>query len=424
MAENRRGGQSDYDFESDNGMSDYYGIKIDTRKFYGYGKIGMLFPGKPYNSIGFMTSATVFSLDGLIGPNKYSGEQMSYYSNLIYQSIILSTNHTYNIGFSFLYDRYDEILNDRVFEQTEIIPGIFGQYTYTKPDKFNGILGLRADRNSRYGLLVTPRGHIRYDLGAHTTFRASAGKGYRSAHALAENMGIIASSRTFYFNEEFEIESAWNYGMNLNRNFHMGNNKEINVSLDLYRTDFQNQIIVDMDRDISGVYFYNLKGRSYSNSFQAQVSITPVEHFDITAAFRFNDVKSTINGTLQEVPLTARYKGLLTLSYATWYNKWSFDLTTQLNGQNRLPDTRMNPSEYQKDEYSPEYVIIHAQVTKRFKYFDIYIGGENLTDFMQEDPVIAPDDPFGEYFDASMVWGPLMGRTFYAGIRYTLKNKS
>ena len=124
---------------------------------------------------------------------------------------------------------------------------------------------------------------------------------------------------------------------------------------------------------------------------------------------------------MRAVPLTSRYKGLLTLSYATPHRKWAFDFTGQLNGQSRLPDTRMNPPEYQLGDYSPQYVIMHAQVSRRFKWFEIYAGGENLTDFRQEDPILAPEDPFGSNFDASIVWGPLLGRRFYAGIRYTLK---
>jgi outer membrane receptor protein involved in Fe transport len=320
-----------------------------------------------------------------------------------------------------MYDKYEEILNNEVFKQHEIVPGIFGQYNYTLPDKFNGILGLRADWNSQYGFIITPRLHIRYNIDPNTILRASAGKGYHSAHILSENLGVMTSSRIFHIATESDMESAWNYGMNLNKVFHFDNNREINFSLDIYRTDFMNQIIVDLDKDISAVYFYNLDGRSYSNSMQAQIKVSPVERFEIVAAYRFNDVKSTINKKLSEIPLMSKYKGLLTLSYATWFNKWSFDLTTQLNGQSRLPDTHMNPPEYRKSDYSPRYIILHAQVTKRFRNFDIYAGGENLTDFRQKDPVIAPDDPFGEYFDASLVWGPLMGRTFYAGIRYTLK---
>jgi outer membrane receptor for ferrienterochelin and colicins len=421
MDELREGGQMDFDYDRDQGGSEYYGINIATRKYQGFGKIGFLFPEKSYQSIGFQTRATWFSQESLYGLNNYDGEQFSYYANLIYQSIISNTNHIINFGASFLYDDYRERLNMDNYNRTEFVPGIFGQYTYTDPEKFNGIAGLRIDHNSVYGSLITPRIHLRYNLDQHTALRASAGKGYRTANVLAENTGVLASSRVLHFVEDFDMEKAWNYGLNITRGFPLAEGREITASVDFYRTDFQNQIVVDMDRDPGAVYFYNLDGKSYSNSFQAEVSLEPVERLDITLAYRFSDVKSTINGQLLEVPLTTRYKGLLTLSYATPFRKWAFDFTGQLNGQSRLPDTRMNPPEYQLGEYSPQYVILHAQVSKRFKWFEIYVGGENLTDFRQEDPILAPDDPFGPNFDASMVWGPLLGRRFYAGIRYTLK---
>jgi len=421
MDELREGGQMDFDYDRDQGGSEYYGINIATRKYQGFGKIGFLFPGKPYKSIGFQTQATWYSQESLYALNLYDGQQMSYYANLIYQSIISNTNHIINFGASYQYDDFQERLNTEAYNRIESIPGLFGQYTYTYPEKFNGIAGLRLDHNSVYGLLITPRLHLRYNFDQHIALRASAGRGYRSANVLAENTGILASSRVLHFAEEFDIEKAWNYGLNITRAFPIAGGREINASVDFYRTDFQNQVVVDMDSDPGAVYFYNLNGKSYANSFQAELSLEPIERFDITLAYRFNDVRSTINGHLIEVPLTTKYKGLLTLSYATPFRKWAFDFTGQLNGQSRLPDTRMNPPEYQLNEYSPQYFILHAQVSKRFKWFEIYAGGENLTDFRQEDPILAPDDPFGPNFDASMVWGPLLGRRFYAGIRYTLK---
>lgn len=421
MDEQRDGGQLDFDYDRDQGTTNAYGINVNSRKYNGFGKVGVLFPNKPYQSIGFQMSATYFEQDGLFGPDQYTGKQNSLYSNLIYQGIIGNTNHMFSTGASFLYDDFRETLNTSLRNRREWVPGIFGQYTYTSPEKFNGIAGLRVDHNSVYGLLITPRLHMRYMIDANTSLRASAGRGYRSANVLSENLGLLASSRTFYFTESLEMEKAWNYGMNLTREWSLGSEKELIFSVDLYRTDFQNQVIVDRDQDVSGVYVYNLSGKSYSNNFQAEITVEPIERFDITLAYRFSDVNSTINGELVEVPLTSRYKGLLSLSYATPFRKWAFDFTGQLNGQTRLPDTRMNPPEYQLGQYSPQYFILHAQVSKRFKWFEIYAGGENLTDFIQEDPILAPDDPFGQYFDASMVWGPLLGRRFYAGIRYTLK---
>jgi outer membrane receptor for ferrienterochelin and colicins len=421
MDEARKGGQLDFNYNEPVETQSAYGMNISTRKYRAFGKIGYLIPEKVYNSIGFQTSLTWYEQDAYFGTSNYAGGQLSFYSNLMYQGIINNTNHKLTTGISFQYDRFDEVYNDQVFDRTESVPGTFGQYTYTWPEKFNGILGLRSDYHSMYGLLITPRIHMRYSPNHHTTFRASAGKGYRSASVLAENMGVLVSSRTVFFPEKFDMEQAWNYGLNFTRHIHIAGREMLEISLDAYRTDFVNRIIMDIDQDVSGVYFYNLDGKSYSSSFQVQAGIEPVERFDVTVAYRYNDVKATYDGELMEAPLTSKYKGLLSVSYATRFNKWMFDLTGQLNGQTRLPDTRMNPIEYQRDEYAAAFFILHAQVSKRFRHFDIYAGGENLTDFRQEDPIIAPDDPFGEYFDGSMVWGPLLGRRLYVGVRINIE---
>ena len=421
LDESRRGGQVNYKFTESNSSQSYYGLKIDTRRFNIYGKLGFLYPEKPYKGIGFTTSATVFDQNAFFGLTDYSGRQFSYYANMIYQTIFRTTNHKINTGMSLNYDYFQEVYQEKIFNRIEIAPGIFGQYTYTLPEKLTGIAGLRADYHNLYGLLITPRIHLRYDHGHHTTIRGSAGKGFRSANALAENMGLLATSRTLIFLEDFDIEKAWNWGFNITRDFHLSDQREVTFSVDFYRTDFVNQVIVDVDQGISGIYFYNLNGKSYSNSFQTEISAELIERFNISMAFRLNDVKANYHGDLLVAPLTSRYKGLLTLSYATRFDKWKFDFTGQLNGSARLPDTRMNPEEYKRPENSPVYAIIHAQVSKRFKYFEVYIGGENLTDFIQDDPIIAADDPFGDYFDASMVWGPLLGRRFYAGMRITIE---
>lgn len=421
MHESRDGGQMDYIINRSANLQNYYGLGIDTRRYRAYGKIGFLFPAKPYKGLGFTTSATLFDQEAFFGLSDYSGRQFSYYVNFIYQSIFKTTDHKINAGMSMNYDYFQERYNEKVFNRKEIVPGLFTQYTYTIPDKLTTITGLRADYHNLYGLLVTPRMHIRFDPGHHITIRGSAGKGYRSASVIAENIGLLASSRTLVFLEDFKIEEAWNYGINLTRDIHLSNQREITLSVDFYRTDFVNQVIIDMDQDISEIYFYNLNGRSYSNSLQTEISAEPVERFDVTLAFRFNDVKTTYDGDLLEAPLTSRYKGLLTFAYATRFDKWKFDITGQLNGSARLRDTRMNPEEFRKPEYSPVYPVIHAQISKRFRYFELYAGGENLTGFVQKDPIIAADDPYGDYFDASMIWGPLLGRRFYAGIRLTIE---
>ncbi|MBN2519127.1 MAG: TonB-dependent receptor, partial [Bacteroidales bacterium] len=362
MDESRKGGQMDFNFSEPVDNQNYYGININTRMYRIFGKLGFIYPEKPYKGLGIVTSATFFEQNSFYGLNTYSGDQFSYYANIIYQTIFRTTDHKINTGISFNYDLFKESYNNEIFDRAEIVEGIFGQYTYTLPDKFTGIAGIRIDYHNKFGLLLTPRFHIRYDLNEHTSIRASVGKGYRSANILSENTGILISSRTIYFPEDFNIEEAWNWGFNVRRDFHFNQQREITLNIDFYRTDFINQIIVDMDQDVSVVYIYNLDGRSFSNSFQAQIDAEPIERINVTMAFRLNDVRTTYHSRLLTVPLTSRYKGLLTFSYATKFDKWTFDFTGQLNGQTRLPITNMNPEEFRRSEYSPMYPIIHAQI--------------------------------------------------------------
>jgi outer membrane receptor for ferrienterochelin and colicins len=231
----------------------------------------------------------------------------------------------------------------------------------------------------------------------------------------------MASSRQLILSEEFRAEEAINYGLNYTHVFPLSGERNITASADFYRTDFLNQIVADLDQSVNKVIFYNLDGKSYSNSFQTDVNIEPSDGFEIFAAYRLDDVKTTINGMLMESPLISRHKGLLTFSYFTRFEKWRFDMTNQYNGRKRIPNTSENPQQFRLPEYSPSYYILHAQITRKFRNMDLYFGGENLTNFKQHNPIIAANDPFGSYFDSSMIWGPFLGRMFYAGMRYTFE---
>ena len=218
------------------------------------------------------------------------------------------------------------------------------------------------------------------------------------------------------------MEEAWNYGINLSKHFDVGE-KEIQLLVDAYRTDFVNQIVLDRDTDAHQIRIYNLNGKSYSNCAQIQVDYELFRDFDVSVAFRYTDVKMTINDTLREKPFVNRYKGLLTLSYAP--GTWQFDLITQFNGDSRVPSLAGNAtavSNGQDIKRSPFYVIMNAQVTKKLgKCWELYAGGENLTNYKQDYPIIAASEPFSNDFDASMVWGPLSGVRAYMGVRFQIK---
>lgn len=421
LQEFREGGQVNFYNDKNAQNQDYYGIGINTQRVQAFLKAGFPLHFRHNTSIGFQLSSTFHEQKSYFGNNSYYGKENSFYSNVIYQSYIVNTNHLFSTGASYMQDLYNESFNDSSFSKKEHIPGAFFQYNYKYIDKFDLIIGFRADDNSRYGAFLTPRVHLRYDINNLTTIRASAGKGYRSPLLISENLSCLASSRNFIIQTNLKAEEAVNYGGSIVREFHWDKDRNATFSIDIYRTEFINQIIIDLNKTAREVNFYNLNGTSRSNSFQANFDITPFKGASITTAFRYNDVKATINDEFIEKPFVTKYKGLLVLSYLTKFDKWQFDFTTQYNGKSRLPSTADNPNIYKRNNFSKEYFMLYAQITKRFKHIDIYLGAENITNFVQSDPIVDADNPFGQYFDASMIWGPIYGRMFYTGLRYTIK---
>ncbi|MEE4175951.1 MAG: TonB-dependent receptor [Bacteroides sp.] len=421
MQEDREGGQQSFFHDKEDwGSLNAYGFGVNTRRYEAFAKTGFFFRNMPDASLGTQFDFSHHSHDSNYGLTTYDGTQNTFYANILFENTIAGNpNHRFTTGASFLFDDYRETLADSLFDRRETVPGVFGQYTMTSGEHFTLVAGLRADFHNLYGAFLTPRFHARYQAGEHTTFRASAGSGFRVPNLIAENTGLLVSNRRIRVLEEIEPERAWNYGGSVTRNLFLFGN-DASLTAEYYRTDFQNQLIVDVDADLSEARFYNLDGRSFANNVQLEMSFEPVRRLEMTAAYRLTDVKTTINGLLDAKPFVNRYKGLLSGSYATRSNRWQFDLTAQFNGPSRIPSTAMLPEAFRMPEQSPAYTILHGQVTYRLRDFDLYLGGENLTNFRQKNPIIASADPFGEYFDGSMIWGPIMGRMFYLGLRYAI----
>ena len=409
LKETRLGGQMDFDPKH--------------RRYEAFAKGGYHFDRKD-TSLGTQHQMTYHKVNSYYGLTDYNANQISYYGNLLFDSYIVNDHHSYSVGASYSYDKYDEHLNDSAFQRIEHVPGAFVEYNFSDDHHWNVIAGFRADYNTYYHkMLYTPRLHVRFKTHDELAIRASAGRGYRSPNVLAKNSTMMASSRRIIFvGEKPKMEEAWNYGINITKGFDIGW-RELTIQADFYRTDFVNQIVLDRDADAHQIRIYNLDGRSYSNSAQIEANCEIFKDFDLTLAFRYNDVKMTINDTLREKPFVNRYKGLITMSYAP--GTWQFDLTTQFNGDSRVPNLSGNATAVangQNIERSPFYVIMNAQVMKKFgKCWEVYIGGENLTNFKQKYPIISADNPTSEDFDASMVWGPLSGIRAYLGVRFQIK---
>ncbi|MGN6212630.1 carboxypeptidase-like regulatory domain-containing protein [Parafilimonas sp.] len=427
LNDDKTGGQVNYNASTDKFTTNNYGLGINTKRIEGFGKLGYVFPQKKYKSMGLQLSAFDHQQNSYFGFTTYNAHQQNFYSNLIYQSIINTTIHKFRTGLSFLYDKYDETLDSAAYKRTEVVPGAFIEYTWSPVTNFDVVAGLREDHNSLYGWFTTPHLNIRYAPFKSTTIRISGGRGQRTANIFAENNGVLASARTVAIISSYtkgayglKPEISWNKGISIDQKFRLFN-RSATAAVDFYRNDFSNQVIVDLE-NARVIKFYNLQGKSYSNSFQAEVSFMPLRRLDVRLAYRLFDVKTTFDSVLLQKPFTAKNRAFANFEYGI--SGWRFDYTLSYNSRKRLPSTQANPEQYQRPDYAPAYVIMNAQVTKSFgkeKIVDVYLGAENLTNFYQKNAIIAADEPFSKYFDASLVWGPLTGRMFYGGLRFRIK---
>lgn len=409
LSQKRVGGQIDGD----------YHIGIDTKRYEFFLKNGYIINPLKDESVGLIISGSLHDQAAQYGLKNYDGNQSNLYANLIYQLDLDSINKM-KVGASFNADNFTESLFSGVasdYLRKEYVPGVFGEYLFKPSHRFSLVAGLRGDYNSFYGSFVTPRIHVKYEVGEFLHLRGSAGKGYRSANILAENNFLLASNRAVNIMPNLKLEESWNYGLSTHFFIPLFG-KELSVLGEWYYTDFMHQVVVDMDSNPHAVSFSNLSGKSYASSAQVEANMEVYRGLTLTVAHRITDAETTIAGVLREKPLTNRYKSLISASYQTPHRKWQFDVTSQFNGGGRLPDPdAVNP--LWEREFKP-FTILNAQVTKYFRTWSMYVGAENLTNFVQKVPIVDAVNPFGNNFDASMVWGPVQGTRVYVGLKWSI----
>ncbi|QSW90864.1 TonB-dependent receptor [Flavobacterium endoglycinae] len=431
MNDKKQTGELDFDKDRDRGTTNHWGSEINTERFDVSTKIGYVFPDMPYQSIGFQNSFNSHKQDSYFGLNLYDIRQNSFYSNLIFNSIINNTMHKFTTGLNFTYDQYQEFVNIVDYSRIDNSVGAFFEYTYDNTDNFSVILGGRVDNSNRLGFFVTPRLHVRYNPWKNGVLRFSAGRGKRSANIFAENQQLFASSRTFSILDNngkvygLNPEIAWNYGISFSQKFKLFN-KNAEAGFDLYRTDFQNQAIVDIMQSPQDVLFYNLKGSSFANSLQVEFNYELIQNLNLRTAYKYYDIQTDyLRGTFQR-PLQAKHRFLGNLEYETTASdegkQWKFDYTFNWSGKQQLPYTASNPAEDQFPDFSPSYAVMNAQVTRIFSpVFEVYIGGENIGNYKQQKAILGANDPFGPNFDASVAYAPIFGQMYYAGLRFKIK---
>lgn len=431
MNDKKQTGQLNFDPNRDKGITNYWGSEINTERFDVSTKVGYVFKDMPYQSVGFQNAFNIHNQHSYFGLNQYNIKQSSYYSNLIFNSIISNTMNKFATGLNFTYDKYQEFVNVNDYSRIDNSVGAFFEYTYDNDDDFSLILGGRIDNHNRLGTFVTPRLHARYNPWEKGVLRFSAGRGKRSANIFAENQPLFASSRTFDVLESngkiygLNPEIAWNYGLSFAQKFLLFG-KSADVSFDFYRTDFQNQAVVDLMQSPKQVLFYNLKGKSIANTMQFEFNYELAQHFNLRSAYKFYDVTTDYLSGKYQNPLQAKHRFFGNLEYETHIvengKQWKFDYTFNWIGQQQLPNTMSNPVNDRLSEFSKSYSLMNAQITRTFSAtFEMYIGGENIGNYRQEKAILGSENPFGPTFDASIVYAPVFGQMYYAGLRFKIK---
>ena len=429
--EDRLGGQmSAVRDNSANLAAGSWGSNIVNRGVNGYVKVGVPINEEHNTNVALVIDATRHHFGSFFGVKEFLGDQTSLFGNLLFSSE-LNEHHKVETGLTFHSDLYAEELTyvPSVYtpavaqavnrDRRETAAALFGEYTYTS-DRMTFVGGLNLEYNLRHGWLFAPRANFKYSFTDEIIFRALGGRGYRCSDIFADNLGMLSSSRIVRLADDLNtMEDAWTFGGNLTFYLPFGVNPENTyLSFDYFHNSFNNQVIVDQECTAGYTEIYNLDGRSFTDTWQVDFTTDPFERFNVTATFRYTDARVTLNGQgLVERPMTSRFKAVLNMQYTLPMNRWIFDFTAQLNGPMRLP---WFAAEAWGRETSPVYPMLYAQVTRKFRGLDVYVGGENLTSFRQETAILGNDSPFGPNFNAGCVWGPLMGTMVYAGLRYTL----
>ncbi len=437
LDENRFGGQLNYkptsksDIINGDISQQSYGVEMNTRRIEGWAKLGFSLGNNL--SFGNQITANYHELNQIWGQKFYDGREEYFFYNGILDWTI-SDKHLLRSGVSYVYNNtlqnytdyqnkpQEQISEELILDRKESIPAVFAEYTFNRDGNFTAVAGLRSDFHNLYGTQVSPRLNLKWNASKNTVFRASAGRGFRVANPIVENSQFMASSRRLFINPDLQPEIAWNIGTSFVQGFEIAKRKG-KLTVDFYRTDFENQVVLNVENP-SEIRFDNLAGKSYANSFQIQAEYEFFEGFEAVVAYKYYDVKTTIENKLVTVPYTVKNRFFINLEYQTNNKKWAFDWTGQFLGSQRLPASfdEGNGNQIIESSQSPAYFLMNAQITRNFKVsnrsLEVYVGGENLTNYMQPNPIINAQNPFGEHFDTSNVYAPIMGAMGYMGLRF------
>jgi len=401
------------------GMLNRYEATTTNRHIDVFAKTGFMFPKKPYQSIGIVYQLKAHELNGVFGKRVFSGEEYRGYVNAIYDGIIGSTTHKIKAGVSAVGQDLTQRLDSLTLKRPTVTPGVFAEYTYSG-SRIIAVVGARYDYQTTFGSQFSPRIHLKFVADEYTDIRITTGRAWRLPNVIIDNSSLLATSKAWSLPTTIQQEIVWNSGISAVRQFELFH-RNASLSADFYHARFSRQLVIDREQSVDTFFFQFQSNSSFSNTFQTELSFAPAKLLTVRLAYKWLQVMARYNGKLQQQIMIPTHRGLFNIAYTSRNKRWEIDATLSVYGKMRLHDVHLPDGTLLSNQRSGRVPQVLGQITHHFKRFDVYVGGENLANFTQKDPIISASDPYNMAFDATRVWAPILGTVIYAGFRYELK---
>jgi outer membrane receptor for ferrienterochelin and colicins len=446
--EHRWGGEMNWN-RSFRGGTEVYGESIYTQRVEMFGQYGITKwksnnPTTNWSPLLLEYSYNFHHQDAAYGATPYIAKQHTGFAQL--RTGLSWRNHQVMMGIPFRYQVYDD--NTPATTNAEgnnpdalALAGGFIQDEWNWNERWTLLSGLRMEWNNKHGWIPAPRLALRFQPNAQQTFRLSGGNGFRVVNLFTEDHQALSGARTVVLQESLNPERSWNLNLNYAHQFPLGKKGFMQWDVSGFYTYFSNKIIADYDTDPNLILYKNLDGFAVSRGVSIQTDINWANKWKIMLGSTLMDVFSReLNEEQKMETVDILFAPDFTINYAVSYTtshqKWTIDVTGKTFGPMRLPTV---PNDF-RPERSPVFSQLNLQFTYRAnKRLECFAGVKNLLNFLPENPILHPDDPFdrlgGKYFDElgnprpdtnpngytfdpSYNYAPMQGIRAFAGIRY------
>ncbi|MGB3801368.1 MAG: TonB-dependent receptor [Lewinella sp.] len=389
--EDRQGGEMNFD-RPFRGGDKVYGESIYTNRWELFGTYDLPLPA----NLQFTYSLNGHYQNSTYGTTIYRASQVVGFGQLTYQPD-WEGHHDLLAGLAYRYTQYDDNTVATQMESgnnpsTISLPGIFVQDQISLSPRSDLLLGLRYDRDTRHGNILTPRLNYKWSSrDEESILRLSLGNGYRVANVFTEDHAALTGARESVFAESLLPETSWNININLLQKVYDWQPGILTIDASVWYTRFGNRIIPDYETDPNKIIYANLDGYAVSRGTSLNADVLFTNGITARLGLTLQDVYAVEQEIRRQQILTESISGVWTINVPLG-QRWQVDYTGNLYGPMELP--LLGPLD-PRPEKSPWFSIQNVQVSRKFDRWDIYGGIKNLLDFTPPANSIARSfDPF------------------------------